>query len=92
MVSIMNGLKQEDALSPLLCNFALKYTIRRVQVNQDGLKSNGIHHLLFYADVNILGVSVHTVKNTGPLVVAWIGLEGSADKTEYILMSLEQNV
>ena len=60
---IRNGLKQGDALSPLLFNFALDYTIRRVQVNQDGLKLNGTYQLLAYADdVNILGGSVHTVK------------------------------
>ena len=35
--SIRNGLKQGDALSPLLFNFALKYTIWRVQGNHDGL-------------------------------------------------------
>ena len=58
---IRNGLKQGDALSPLLFNFALEYTIRRVQVNQDGLKFNGTHHLLIYVDVNMLGRSVHTI-------------------------------
>jgi hypothetical protein len=41
-----NGLKQGDALKPLPFNFAFEYAIRRVQVNQDGLKVNGRQHLL----------------------------------------------
>ena len=45
-----NGLKQGDALSPLLFNFALEYAIKRVQVNQDSLKLNGTRQLLAYAD------------------------------------------
>ena len=58
-----NGLKEEDVLSPLLFNFALEFAIRRVQVNQDGLKLNGTHQLLVYADdANILVGNVHTVK------------------------------
>jgi hypothetical protein len=36
------------------CNFVLKYAIRRVQANQDGVKLNGTRPLLVYADdVNI---------------------------------------
>jgi len=63
MIPIRKGLKQGDALSPLLFNFALGYAIRRVQLNQDGLKLNGTHQVLVYADdVNIWGGSVHALK------------------------------
>jgi hypothetical protein len=41
--SIQNGLKHEDALSPLLFNFALEYAIRKVRENQVELKWNGTH-------------------------------------------------
>jgi len=86
MFPIRNGLKQGDALSPLLFNFALEYAIRRVQVNRDGLKLNGTHQLLAYADdVNILGGIVDTVKKTAEALVAAtreIGLEVNAHKTQ----------
>jgi len=92
MFPVRNGLIQRDALSLLLFNFALEYAIMRVQVNQDGLKFNGPHQVLFYADdVSMLGESVHTIKkNADALVVACQenGLEVNADKTKYMVMSL----
>jgi len=68
----------------MLFNFALEYAIRRVQVNQDGLKLNGTHQLLAHAeDVNILGGSIHTLKENEEAFVAATretGLEVRADK------------
>jgi hypothetical protein len=69
---IKNGLKQGDALLPLLFNFALQYAIKRVQANQEGLNLNGTHQPLVYAnDDNVLGRSIYSIKkNTEALVFA----------------------
>jgi hypothetical protein len=60
---IQNGLKQKDALSPLLFYLALEYAIRKVQEKQVGLKLNLTYQLQAYADdVNRLGDNIDTKK------------------------------
>jgi len=90
-----NSFKQGDALKPLLFNFALEYAIKRIRVNQDGLKLNGKQQLLVYVDdVNILCRSVHTIKKNIKTVLVGskeIGLKVNADKTKYLVISRDQN-
>ena len=59
------------------------------------MKLHGTYQLLVYADdVNILGGSVHTVKENGEALVVVsmeTGQEATADKSMYTVMSQDQN-
>jgi hypothetical protein len=59
------------------------------------LKLNGTHQLLVYAaDVNILGGSIHSIKKKAEDLVSAskkIGLEVNAEKTKYMVMSRNHN-
>ena len=56
-------MKNIDAVSPLLFNFALEYAIRKVQETNLGLDMNGTHQVLAYADdVNLTGDDIRTIE------------------------------
>jgi hypothetical protein len=89
---IQHGLKQ-DALSPLLFNFALEYAIRKFKEIQERLEMNGTFHLLVYADdVNKLGENTYTLKYIALLEANMdVGLEVNTEKAKYMAVSCHQN-
>jgi hypothetical protein len=83
-----------DALSPLLLSFGLENVIRKVQENQVGLKLNGTHQLLVYADdVNLLGDNIDNIKKNMKTLIDTNKevLEENAQRIKYILLSRYQN-
>jgi hypothetical protein len=70
----------------MLFNFALEYSIRKVQENQVGLKLNWTYQPLAYADGgNLLGDIIDGIKkNTETLIDASkeVGLEINVEKTK----------
>ena len=78
-------------MSPWLFNFALDCAIRRVQVNQNGLKLNSTDQRLVYADhFNILGRIVHIIKRNAEALVAAskeMRLEENSDTIFFIIVT-----
>jgi hypothetical protein len=77
----------------VLFNFALEYAIRKVQENQVGLKLNGTHQLLVYADddVNLLGDNIDAIKKNIETfdTSKEVGLEVNTEKTKYMWLLWE---
>ncbi|PSN47032.1 hypothetical protein C0J52_09825 [Blattella germanica] len=85
---IHNGLKQGDALSPLLFNFVLEHAIKSLE-DKEGVQLNGIHKLLVYADdIVLLGDSEEILKDNMHILrssTRKLRLEINVNKTKYMV-------
>jgi hypothetical protein len=80
--------------TPLVFIFTIRYAIRKAQENKVGLKLNGMHQLLVYADnVNLLGDKIDTV-NKNPKTLTdtnnEVDLEVNAEKAKYMMLFCHQ--
>ena len=84
--SIEDFLKQGDALSPLLFNFALEYAIRKVQETNLGYDMNSSHQVLTYEDnVNLMGDDIRTIERRADMSLnscSSIGLAPNISKSK----------
>jgi hypothetical protein len=91
----IRGIKQGDALSPMLSYFASEYAFWKFHENQVGLKLNGTHQLLAYADdLNLLGYNTDTINKAVETLIDAnneVYLEVNTEKMKYILLSCHQN-
>jgi hypothetical protein len=78
----------------LLFNYALEYSIRKIQENKEGLESNGTHQLLVYADdLNLLREKVNIINKTVEALLdasKEIGLDVNSENTKYMFTSRHQ--
>ena len=88
---IRSGLKQGDALSPLLFNFALEYAILKIKEDKKGLALNVLNQLFVYADdVDLIGDDIDALQSNSEVLVEAcdeIGLQVNVEKTKYMITS-----
>jgi len=90
-IPVSTGLRQGDALLPILFNIALEKVIRESRIEENGIRLGGcIIGVLAYADDIVLLVEnkVNLKEQAGKLLdtANRIGLEINAEKTEYLIM------
>ncbi|KAG7296948.1 hypothetical protein JYU34_019852 [Plutella xylostella] len=92
---VVTGLKQGDALSPMLFNLVLEYVLRKVLTLEVGIKLNGRHKVVGYADdLALLGETSAEVRAMADVLgteALKVGLRINHDKTEYLNMTRSRN-
>jgi len=90
-VQVATGLRQDDALSPILFNIALEKVIREIGMDQEGVKIGeaNIGLLTYVDDLVLLVENKDQLKRQSKKLIEnakRIGLEINTEKTEYIVV------
>lgn len=93
---IETGLRQGDALSPILFNIAMQSVIRKVQKDSIGLKIENQNMVIaaYADDIIIMGETEDQVRNSASKLIEEgksIGLNINEDKTKYLIVSRKQH-
>ncbi|KAL4104411.1 hypothetical protein QTP88_019712 [Uroleucon formosanum] len=89
-VQVNTGLKQGDALSPIIFNLVLEKVIRMMNISPDeGVKLDGtsIGILAYADDIVLLGNNINTVKSLCERLITAarrVGLQVNEEKTEFM--------
>ncbi|VVC39091.1 Reverse transcriptase domain [Cinara cedri] len=88
-VLVKSGLRQGDALSPILFNLVLERVIREININNQGFKlqDSSIELLAYADDIVLLGESQDSLKNIFlklEKAAAKVGLQCNEGKTAYM--------
>ncbi|KAL4084186.1 hypothetical protein QTP88_028016 [Uroleucon formosanum] len=90
-VRVTTGLRQGDALSPVLFNLVLEKIVREMNVSEGIALGQITIGLLAYADdIALLGDDIETTKRLGKKLIKAaekVGLTVNDDKTEYLTVS-----
>ncbi|KAL4082900.1 hypothetical protein QTP88_029554 [Uroleucon formosanum] len=96
-VQVTTGLRQGDAISPVLFNIVLEKVVREAALDKEGVKlgENNIGILAYADDIVLMADSKDKLKEQSKQLInatKRVGLEINAEKTEYMVVQRHEQI
>ncbi|KAF0714277.1 ribosome biogenesis protein TSR3 isoform X1, partial [Aphis craccivora] len=96
-VQVTTGLRQGDAISPVLFNIVLEKVVREADLDKEGVKlgENNIGILAYADDIVLMAESKDKLKEQSKKLInaaKRVGLEINAEKTEYMAVQRHEQI